>query len=58
MNVLHLLLAIIVHSEFCIKKGGAARVGCTAFPIENYTTPWSIIASATFRKPAMFAPAT
>jgi hypothetical protein len=29
-----------------------------ARPAVSYTTPWSIIESATLRKPAMFAPLT
>jgi hypothetical protein len=38
--------------------GLAGARGRPADDEERYTTPWSIIALATFRKPAMLAPFT
>ena len=36
----------------------AAPFFCGSERLEGYTSPWSIIESATLRKPAMFAPFT
>lgn len=34
------------------------QISASIFDTDDYTTPWSTIALATFRKPAMFAPLT
>ena len=45
-------------SRACLYRNSSARVEKSASRRTDYTTPWSSMASATFTKPAMFAPTT
>ena len=40
------------------KSGASIAKGSALFLYQAYTIPWAFMASATFRKPAMLAPAT
>ncbi len=42
----------------CKKSGASIAKGSALFLYQAYTIPWAFMASATFRKPAMLAPAT